>query len=316
MKNKTSGISSIVAIIGMLVLLVVGFAAGYYLSMGRPSDSQQYPEDSAWRTATISTSGSTTVLPIANACAIEFMNQYDQTTVTVSGGGTGVGFSNIIDSVVDIGMASREPKQTEIDGAKNKLRALWLYPIALDAVCVVVHPSVANSSYPLNLTLEEVGKIYAGTCTYWDQVKTGLPHHEIFIVVREPGSGTRGTFEEFTMTPWQFNLTTNVNTRQSNPEVRTTVETTSYSIGYVGFGFLSQNMHTVQIAKNNASPYIAPTIATISGKSYPMSRYLYFVIGTRPTAGSLADRFISFVLSQTGQQIVESKGFLKLPTTP
>jgi phosphate transport system substrate-binding protein len=317
-KKSKTGISTLIAIIGMIVLLVVGFVAGYYLNTSQPSNSQNnpYPEDSAWRTASIKLSGSTTVLPIGNASAIDFMNRYNTTTVTVIGGGTGVGYSNIIDKQVDIGMASREPKQTEIDNAKNNSVALWLYPIALDAVCVVVNPSVANSSYPLNLTLQEVGKIYAGTYTYWDEVKPGLPHKEVFIVVREPGSGTRGTFEEFTMTPWKYNLTTNINTRMSNPDVRSTVESTPYSIGYVGFGFLTTNMYTLAIAKDGASPYLLPTTSTILTRSYPMSRYLYFVTGSRPAAGSLADRFISFVLSPVGQQIVESQGFLKLPETP
>jgi ABC-type phosphate transport system substrate-binding protein len=46
------------------------------------------------------------------------MNMYPGTIVTVSGGGSGTGYSNIIDDVVDIGMGSREPKSTEIDNAK------------------------------------------------------------------------------------------------------------------------------------------------------------------------------------------------------
>lgn len=317
MRNKSrTGMSTMVAILAIIVMLIVGFAAGYYINMERPSESQAFPEDSNWRTSSIKISGSTTVLPIANASAVEFMNEYNATTVTVSGGGTGVGYSNIIDGVVDIGMASREPKQSEIDSAKNKSRALWLYPIALDGVCVVVNPSVANSSSPLNLTLQEVGKIYGGYYTYWDEVKPGLPHKEIFIVVREPGSGTRGTFEEFAMTPWKYNVTTSVSTRQSNPEVKTTIENTQYSIGYVGLGFLSASMYTVAIAKDDASSYIAPTTATVAARTYPMSRYLYLVTGSRPESGSLADRFISFVLSPTGQSIVESQGFLKLPETP
>lgn len=317
-KMSSLGISTVIATVGMVVFLVIGFVAGYYISMGQPSGSSQaFPEDSAWRNASIKLSGSTTVLPIGNGSAIAFMNKYNATTVTVSGGGTGVGYSNILDKQVDIGMASREPKQTEIDNAKSKGVALWLYPIALDGVCVVVNPSVANTSFPLNLTLQEIGKIYAGMYTYWDEVKTGLPHQQIFTVVREPGSGTRGTFEEFTMTPWKYNVTTAANTRQSNPEVKTTVENTQYSIGYVGFGFhVSPNLHTVAVAKDNLSQYIIPSTSNIASRTYPMSRYLYFVTGSRSISGSLTARFIDFVLSPEGQQIVESTGFLKLPETP
>jgi len=319
MRNRSrTGISTLLTVAAIAVFMVIGLVAGYYIGTRQPSEtSGAFPEDSAWRNAMIKLSGSTTVLPIANASAITFMNEHNTTAVTVSGGGTGVGYSNIIDKQVDIGMASREPKQTEIDNAKSKGVALWLYPIALDGVCVVVNPSVANASYPLNLTLQEIGKIYSGTYTYWDEVKTGLPHQQIFIVVREPGSGTRGTFKEFTMTPWKYNVTTSANTRQSNPEVKTTVENTQYSIGYVGFGFhVSPNLYTVAVAKDSSSSYIMPSTSSIATRTYPMSRYLYFVTGTRPAAGSLAERFIDFVLSREGQQIVESTGFLKLPETP
>jgi len=314
-RNMNKGISTTVAIIGMIILLIIGSAAGYYAGISLTPSQQEYPEDSAWRTASITLSGSTTVLPIANASAIAFMNIYNTTTVTVQGGGSGVGYSNIIDGVVEVGMASREPTTTEINNAKAKSPAvdLWLHPIALDAVCVVVNPSVANSSHPLNLTLQEVGKIFAGNYTYWDEVQAGLPHHEIVVVVREPGSGTRGTFEEYAMKPWGYSVTTGATEQPGNPAVRSKVESTPYSIGYVGFGFLTENMHTVSLAKQAGEPYVYPTVTSIAGGKYPISRYLYLVTNGQPQSGSLADRFIDFLLSNEGQQIVEENGFLKLP---
>ncbi len=316
MNRKTKkGISTPLAVIGMVLLLIIGFAAGYYLN-APSAQSNGNSGDSAWRTQSITISGSTTVLPIANASAVAFMNQYTGATVTVSGGGTGVGYSNIIDGVVNIGMASREAKQTEIDNAKSKGHALWLYPIALDAVCVVVNPSVADSSKPLSLTLQEVGKIFAGEYTYWDEVAAGLPHQQIFVVVREPGSGTRGTFEEFAMAPWHYNVTTAANTRSSNPEIVTAVSGTPYAIGYVGFGFLNANMYTVALSSESQGESILPTATTIASHTYPMSRYLYLVTGSRPQSGALTDRFIDFILSPEGQTIVEQEGFLKLPEYP
>ena len=301
-----------VALLGMIVLLIVGFAAGSYLST--PSSSSN-SDDSAWRTQSITLAGSTTVLPIANASAIDFMNMYSGVTVTVSGGGSGVGYSNIIDDVVDIGMGSREPKQSEIDNARSKGRPMYLYPIALDAVCVVVNPSVADSGQ-LGLTLQQIGQIFAGEYTRWNQVDSSLPDAEIFVVVREPGSGTRGTFEEFTMDPWDYQVTPAANTRQSNPEVVTTVSGTEYSIGYVGFGFLNQNMHVVSVYSESQGEDILPTTASIADQTYPMSRYLYLVTNERPASGSLTDRFIDFIYSPSGQDIVEQKGFLKLPEYP
>lgn len=309
-KKGNKGISTIVSIALMVIFLVIGLVAGYYAGSSMTPYQQESAEDSAWRTSSITLSGSTTVLPIASACAIAFMNKYTTTTITVQGGGSGVGYSNIIDGVVDIGMASREPKTTETENAKNKNVKLWLHPIALDAVCVVVHPSVANS---LNLTLHEVGKIFAGIYTYWDEVKPGLPHQKITVVVREPGSGTRSTFEEYTMHPWKYNVTAEASVQPGNPAVRNKVETTPHSIGYVGFGFLSDKMTTVALAKEAGKPYVYPTITAIAGGNYPLSRYLYLVTNGQPPSGSLADRFIDFIKSSEGQQIVETCGYLKLP---
>jgi phosphate transport system substrate-binding protein len=312
-RKDASGISTMVAVIGMIVLLIVGFAAGSYLSA--PSSTSN-GDDSAWRTQSITLAGSTTVLPIANASAVDFMNMYLGVIVTVSGGGSGTGYSNIIDNVVDIGMASREPKQSEIDSAESKGRPMYLYPIALDAVCVVVNPSVADNSNPLGLTLQMIGQIFSGEITRWNQINSSLPNEEIFVVVREPGSGTRGTFEEFTMDPWDYEVTTAANTRQSNPEVVTTVSGTPYSIGYVGFGFLNDGMHTVSVYSESQGALILPTETNIADQTYPMSRYLYFVTNERPESGSLTDRFMDFIYSSAGQDIVEQKGFLKLPEYP
>ncbi|MBN1244984.1 PstS family phosphate ABC transporter substrate-binding protein [Candidatus Bathyarchaeota archaeon] len=311
-RKDLTGISTMVAVLGMIVLLIVGFAAGYYLNT--PS-STSTDDDSAWRTQSITLAGSTTVLPIANASAVDFMNIYSGVTVTVSGGGSGTGYSNIIDDVVDIGMGSREPKQSEIDNAKTKGRPMYLYPIALDAVCVVVNPSVDGGNQ-LGLTLQMIGQIFSGEYTRWNQIDSSLPDQEIFVVVREPGSGTRGTFEEFTMDPWDYEVTTAANARQSNPEVVTTVSGTPYSIGYVGFGFLNQDMHTVSVYSESQGDLVLPTAASIADQTYPMSRYLYLVTNERPASGSLTDRFMDFIYSSAGQDIVEQKGFLKLPEYP
>ena len=51
--------------------------------------------------------GSDTVLPVAQQTAERFMNQHPDARVTVTGGGTGVGISALMDNTTDIAMASR-----------------------------------------------------------------------------------------------------------------------------------------------------------------------------------------------------------------
>ena len=305
--KPNKGISTMIALVGMVALLVIGFAAGTYLNSGQTGTSQEFPEDSEWRTGSLSLAGSTTVLPVADTAAVAFMNKYSGTTVTVQGGGSGTGYASTLDGTVDIGMASRGPKQTEID----KGTALWLHPLALDALCVVVNPSVASS---LELTLEEVAKIFAGEYRNWNDINDSLPNAEIYVVVRESGSGTRGTFEEYTTD--KFGLTvdsTIVHLQPSNPAVRTAVTNTPYSIGYVGFGFLTNDVVAASLAVEEGAQYVPATLENIKNGSYPISRLLYFVTSSPLVSGSIADRFIGFVLSPEGQAIVESEGFLRFP---
>jgi phosphate transport system substrate-binding protein len=295
-----------IALIGMVALLVIGLGIGYMMNSGQTGTTSEFPEDSEWRTGSISLAGSTTVLPVANEAAKAFMNMYSGVTVTVEGGGSGTGYSKTIDGVVDIGMASRGPKQTEIDAG-----TLWLHPLALDAVCVVVNPSVGSN---IELTLEEVAMIFAGEYTNWNDVDSSLPDANIYVVVRESGSGTRGTFEEYTIDEYDLEIdTTIVHEQSSNPAVRTAVKDTQYSIGYVGFGFLTNDIVAVSLAAEEGGTYVPATIENINNGSYPISRLLYFVTSSPLVSGSLADRFISFVLSPDGQAIVEAEGFLTLP---
>lgn len=296
-------------VIALVVGLVIGYVLGVLVSGSAGSTDSEFSEDSAWRKSSIKISGSTTVLPIISDCAKEMMKKYPGISITVQGGGSGVGYSQVIEGVVDIGMASREPKKNEIENAKSKGKSLWLHPIALDAVCVVVHPSVGS----LNLTLQEVGKIFAGIYKYWNEVRPDLPRAEIVVVVREPGSGTRATFEEYTMHPWNYNVTPAASVQASNPAVLRKVATTPYSIGYISFGFMTDEVKPVALAKKEGDPYILPTIENIVKKTYPISRYLYLVTCGRPVSGSLVDRFIDFVLSTEGQTIVQNLGYLKLP---
>jgi len=310
-RKSNKGISTMIALIGMIALLVIGLGIGYVLNSGTtetPSETDKYPEDSTWRTGTLNLAGSTTVLPVADEAAKAFMNKYTGTTVTVQGGGSGTGYASAIDGTVDIGMASRGPKQTEIDAG-----TLWLHPLALDAVCVVVNPSVGSN---VELTLEEVAKIFAGEYRNWNDIGDTFPDAEIYVVVRESGSGTRGTFEEYTIDEYGLEIdSTIVHEQPSNPAVRTAVTNTQYSIGYVGFGFLTNDMVAASLAKEAGDDYVPATLENIQNGSYAISRLLYFVTSSPVESGSLADRFIGFVLSSEGQDIVEAEGFLRLPAS-
>ena len=295
-------------IIGLLIGIGIGT-----LIIPHPT-TIEVPEDSAWRTESIRVVGSTTVLPIANAAAIAFMQKYPTVDIRVEGGGSGHGYASLIDSTCDIAMASRKPKPKEIADAKNKNVSLILHEIAVDAVVVIVNPSV--STVPLNLTLKQVAKIFNGTYKKWSEVDPSLPDKEIVVFTREAGSGTRGTFEEHVMEPFGLKITPDAQEVPSNPAMRESVKNTPYSIGYVGLGFVTEGVVPINLAVSENGTYYAPTPENVYTSKYPISRYLYLVTNDWPESGSLVDRFIDFIRSQEGQKIVENQGFLPLPKYP
>jgi phosphate transport system substrate-binding protein len=314
MKSSIRGLATNIAVIGMVVLLIAGFAGGFLYSQSTTVQTDLpvgTEEDTAWRDDTITISGSTTVFPIAHHAAIAFMNMYSGVTVTVASGGSGVGYAEQISGVTDIGMGSRGPKSAEIASADAAGKDVRIIPVAVDAVCVVVNPTVASE---LNLTLQEVGMIFSGEYTNWNEVDASLPNEEIYIVIRaDPESGTRDTFEKFCLSPWDYTNTQDAHTATGNPGCAAEVESVDYSVGYVGYGFITEDMTVCNLAKEAGSEYVVPTKASAQAFEFPISRFIYFVVTEYPETGSLADRFIDFVLSDDGQAIAEDQGYIEMP---
>ena len=72
------------------------------------------------------------------------------------------GMTDAIEGISDIGMASRDLKDSEIEkGLKSTV-------IAMDGIAVIVN----NDSIVEDLTSEQVGKIFMGELTVWSEVVT------------------------------------------------------------------------------------------------------------------------------------------------
>jgi phosphate transport system substrate-binding protein len=117
--------------------------------------------DATGMDGTLTIAGSTTVLPIAQACADAYHTEYGA-DITVSGGGSSVGVASATDGTADIGMASRDLKSSEQTEHPN----LVTHTVAKDGISVIVHKDNKIES----LTVEEVQKIYTGEITVWEDV--------------------------------------------------------------------------------------------------------------------------------------------------
>ena len=110
--------------------------------------------------------GSTTVLPLAQAAAEEFMKSNPDIQISVSGGGSGNGIKALLDGSTDIADSSRFIKDSEVAAAVQNSRYPVPHQVALDCVVPIVHPSNPVT----NLTLEQLKDIYTGKVSNWKEL--------------------------------------------------------------------------------------------------------------------------------------------------
>jgi phosphate transport system substrate-binding protein len=251
---------------------------------------------------TIKISGSTTVLPIVQKAADQYMAAHPDADIQVSGGGSGVGIQAIGAKTVDIGMTSREVTKDEM----AKYPGFVITTVAKDGIAVIVNP--ANEIQ--YITLDQVKGIYLGSITKWTQITgANVPgtNNQIVIIGRDSASGTRTYFDETVLLK-----ATPVNTmleKNSNGAVLQTVAQTPGSIGYVSIGFVSKDIKVLPIWYNSQK-IIAPTIDNVKTKTYPISRDLYLITNGQPSG--LTGDFIKYILSPDGQKIVADEGYVTL----
>ncbi|MFO8110265.1 MAG: phosphate ABC transporter substrate-binding protein [Thermoplasmata archaeon] len=239
--------------------------------------------------------GSSTVLPIAQLAAEDFMDKHPDVNVMVSGGGSGHGISQLASGDADIGDASREVKQSEIDQYSNV--DFYDNQVAKDGVAIVVSKDIYDAGVT-DLSSSEVVDIYEGDITNWNDL--GGPDKEIFVVERQEGSGTRDTFME----ALGLDSTNADAAKQENSDVVATVTTTDNAIGYVGLGYVGDDNPAIKLDGT------APTEENIVSGDYTISRALHMYTDGEPTG--LAKAFIDFVLSSEGQRIVADEGFISM----
>lgn len=240
--------------------------------------------------------GSTTVGPIADGFTEVFGQMYPDVTITVNKSGSGTGAAALIDSRCDIATMSRFMKGQEFKDAIAKNVFPVAHVVAMDGVCIVVHPS-----NPINsMTSEQVRNIYLGKTTNWNQL--GGPDMPIVAISRDTASGTYDTFESFVMKDQK--MAASVEYVSTNPQASARVQNTRGAIGYVGFGFVQQGLKAVTLDG------VTPTRQTILTGKYPVSRPLFMFTNGYPELGSMTHKFVTFHLTERGQEVVEDKGFV------
>ncbi|RQD82342.1 PstS family phosphate ABC transporter substrate-binding protein [Methanosalsum natronophilum] len=244
--------------------------------------------------------GSDTVLPLTQYAAEEFMLRNPDFTVTVIGGGSGVGIAALIDDEIEIAMSSRQMSSSELDNARNKGIELDEHEVALDGIVTIVHPENEVTS----LTSNELRGIYNGSITNWKEV--GGEDRRISAITRDSGSGTYQFFRDKALQGDNFR--SDALSMSATGGVVQEVSQNRGSIGYVGFAYATNNVQTLSLDFDDGP--IKPTVESIETETYPLVRPLYYYI--QKDASIASEKFLDFLLSDEGQKLVLDIGYFRV----
>jgi phosphate transport system substrate-binding protein len=252
----------------------------------------------------ITLKGSDTLLILGQKWAEIYMKNHPGTVVQVTGGGSGVGISALINGSTDIAQASRPMKDKEKDNMLEK-REIGTYeiPVALDGITVYV-----NEKNPVEkLTFAQLKDIFQATMKNWKEV--GGIDAPIVLYGRENSSGTHVFFKEHVLKNEDYSV--RVQPLPGTAAIVNAVAKDENGIGYGGAAY-AKGVKEMLVAYDEESGYFPPNMENIVSGKYPISRYLFWYIAGSPK-GDIKN-LVDWILSPDGQKIVEEVGYFPLPT--
>lgn len=267
----------------LLTIIVISLVATVAAGCGGSSDKDK--SDSGL-SGSLRIGGSTTVLPLAQAAAEEFMAENPNVKVEVQGTGSSEGITGVTEGTLDIGNSSRELKPEE--------KGLVDHKVAVDALAIVVNPANSVSA----LTDTQVKDILTGKIANWKDV--GGKNARIQVIGRDEASGTRDYVQKEIIGK-DAKFPGDALAMPGTGQLKAAVAQTPDAVGYIS---AAQADTTVKIVKVDN---VKPSPETVKNKTYKYWRYLHMF--TKGKAKGSAKAYIDFVLSSEFQKGTVSEEF-------
>lgn len=244
------------------------------------------PAAPAFADTSISIAGSTALLPLVLDASHEYQTANKDVKISVSGGGSGTGISQVAGKAIDIGdsdiLAPAHPELVD-----NK--------VAVIGFAIVTHPGITVK----NLTKKQIQDIFTGTTTNWKEV--GGPDQKVVVINRPRSSGTRAVFTKTVM--GGATISESGLTEDATGTVVSVVKQTPGAISYAAFsGTHGQSLNELSIDG------VEPTDDNIVAGKYPIWSYEHMF--TNGPASSEVAKFIAFVQSRS--DLLKKNGFISL----
>lgn len=249
--------------------IIVGLGIGWIAAKKQPPLSK------------VTIVGSSALQPLTEAVTKEYRTVNPQASITVQGGGSGTGLSQVQAGAVNIGSSDIFAEQKGgID--QQKLRD---HIVAVSGIVPIVNRDLGIH----DLSLTRLRQIYTGQVTNWRQL--GGPDLPITVINRAAGSGTRVAFEQVVL---KNRRAVNAQEQDSNGTVKEIVARTPGAISYISAAYLSPQVQSLKIAG------VTATAKNITTNRWPLWSYEHMYTQQKPTQAT--QKFIDYMQSKQVQQ--------------
>lgn len=238
--------------------------------------------------------GSTALQPLVEQAATDFMGKNSGAQITVQGGGSGTGLSQVSQGAVQIGDSDIFAEQGKnIDASA----------ITDHKVCVIGFAAIANPNVTVdNLTNQQLIDIFTGKVTNWKDV--GGQDQPIVVINRPEGSGTRATFEQYALNNTPASTGKGLQ-QDSSGTILKAVSQTPGAISYLALSYVDK---TVKALKING---VDPTVANIETGKYNVWSYEHMY--TKGEATGLTKAFLDYMMTNDVQStLVPKLGYIPI----
>ena len=246
----------------MLVIAAVFIGIGCVDNGDTTTEDGATGDETTGATGSIMIKGSDTVLPLSQAEAEEFMYENPNADITVIGGGSGVGIAALVDGEVEIAMASRSIKDSEIENAEANGINPVEHVIAWDGIAVVVNPENPITE----LTFDQLKAIYNGSISNWADV--GGEDLTITVITRDSSSGTYGYFQEEVLLDEEYRADALV--QPATGAIVQEIGQNAGAIGYIGYAYLDETV--TALALDGGEGFVEATPENIMAGNYPLAK--------------------------------------------
>ncbi|MEG0294682.1 phosphate ABC transporter substrate-binding protein [Enterococcus sp.] len=279
--------------IGLFLFAIAALAAGC-ASNGKTEGSQGSSETSnkTNEPVKIVAVGSTALQPLVDSAAVKFQAENPNYDISVQGGGSGTGLSQVASGSVTIGNSDVFAEEKEGIVATELVDHL----VAVVGMAPVVHKEVGVT----NLTQAQLIDIFTGKVTNWKEV--GGADQEILVVNRASGSGTRATFEQFGL---NGEVGMQSQEQDSSGTVKKIVAETPGAISYLALSYLDDSLQVLSLDG------VEPSIEAIQTNDWKIWSYQHAYTKGEPTPE--VQVFLDYLLSDDVQkEIVNDLGYIAI----